>query len=86
MVEREASRAVNLFGEGRSLAKTTNENIVKTISAISEKKTAVDTKPKKRTQKRRLLNLDCSKKGCLEYDLAESLATREENLRAPSLW
>ena len=30
MVEREASLAVNLYGEGKSFAKTTKEKIVKT--------------------------------------------------------
>ena len=54
-VDKEESRAVNLFGEGRSLANMTNENNVKTIMAIKEKKSTVTESPKNLIQKRLLL-------------------------------
>lgn len=78
MVESDESLAVNLYGEGKSLAKIIKEKNVKTINAISEKKVNVETRPKKRIQNRLLLKLDCCKNG---WWLNETLATREENLR-----
>src|SRR3990167_5102980 len=45
-VEREASFAVNLLGDGRSFAKITKENNVSTIIPIKEANTNVDAIPK----------------------------------------
>ena len=83
-MDREESRAVNLFGEGRSFAKTIKENKAKMISAIKEKKSAVTESPKNFIQKRLLLKLDCFIKGWFAESLV-ILESREVNLRVRGL-
>ena len=83
-MEREESRAVNLFGEGKSLAKITKENSVKTIKAIKEKNSAVTESPKNFIQKRLLLKLDCLTKGWFAESL-EILESLDVNLRVRGL-
>ena len=83
-MEREESRAVNLFGEGKSFAKITKENRVKTIIAIKEKKRAVTESPKNFIQKRLLLKLDCFTNGWFEESL-EILESLDVNLRVRGL-